>query len=86
MIRSGTDKTFTGYSREAVISSFERSYADANGVRRWKENNGFPFEDMLTDWLDLGLITQREMRASGDARRAEEKALIAEYFKRRIKP
>ena len=82
MIRTGTDKTFTGYSRETVIAKFSQSYFDDNGVRRWNVNNNIPFEDMLTDWLDLGLITQREVTASGDTRRAEEKAVIAEYFKR----
>lgn len=82
MLRTGTDKTFTGYSRETVIAKFSQSYFDDKGVRRWQSNDNIPFEDMLTDWLDLGLMTQREVTASRDARRTEEKAVIAEYFKR----
>lgn len=82
MLRKGSDKTFTGYSRETVVAKFFQSYFDDSGFRRWKSTNNIPFEDMLTDWMDLGLMTQREVTASGDARRQEEKAVIAEYFKR----
>lgn len=79
MKRSGTDNTFTGYTRIKLIENFGKSYNDINGVRRWQSNDRVPFEDMLTDWMDLDLISQDEIDTSLNARKDDLAAFFTEY-------
>ena len=81
MKRSGTNNTFTGSTRIDLIDKFGKSYNDMNGIRRWQSNDNVPFEDMLTDWMELDLISQEEVDASLDARKADLSVFFAEYRK-----
>jgi hypothetical protein len=50
-----------------------------DGICRWLNSGNIPFEDMLEDFLMLGLISVECCRNSVDLREEESAAKIAEY-------
>lgn len=50
-----------------------------NDVILWKSNNRSPMNDLLTNWLELGLILQVEFDATEKARDAQNQDFFAQY-------
>ena len=80
MIRDSRTQTFTGYSAEKLEKNFEDTYIQ-DGVVLWKSNNRSPFEDMLTDFMEAGFISQENVELSVAAKKEQDRIAIAEYVK-----
>lgn len=73
-------QTFTGYTAEKIAENFANAYIQ-DGVVYWKTNDRSPFEDMLTDFMEAGFISQENVDLTVAAKKAQDKAAIAEYIK-----
>ena len=71
-------KRLTGSTAE----DFAQGTVHTSGVYRWNSNGNVPFEDMLAEFLNAGLIDYRAYSRSNDARREDTAAFLAEYKKR----
>lgn len=80
MRRDPRTQTFTGYSAEKLIAQFEDAYIQ-DGVVYWKSNDRSPFEDMLTDFMEAGFISQENIDLTVAAKKEQDRAAIAEYIK-----
>lgn len=49
-------------------------------VRRWVQSNNVPFEDMLTDWMELGLITEKIVKDSLIIKNYEDSIAVDEFI------
>ena len=49
-------------------------------VRRWVQSNNVPFEDMLTDWKELGLITEKIVKDSLIIKNYEDSIAVDEFI------
>ena len=58
-------------------------YVDSNNVVRWISNDRIPFDDMLTSFLNAGLINKEAVINSSFIRKEEDKKSIEEYAARR---
>ena len=58
---------------------------DTNGVIRWNSSNNVPFDDMLTEFLIAGLVSQEEVLRSMSAREIEQEESLRAYFEMRKK-
>lgn len=56
MRRWGQYATYTGQTPDELREKFSQTYFREDGAVAWKSNGRVPFEDMLTDWQELGLI------------------------------
>lgn len=79
MRRDVRTNTFTGYTAEKLIAQFEQAYV-SEGVVYWKSNDRSPFEDMLTDFMEAGFISQENVDLTVAAKKAQDRAAIAEYI------
>ena len=50
-------------------------------VIRWKKSNNIPFEDMMTDWVELGLLTGDVADTSSKIKHYEDAIAVDEYIK-----
>jgi len=80
MRRDSRTQTFTGYTAEKIAENFANAYIQ-DGVVYWKTNDRSPFEDMLTDFMEAGFISQENVDLTIEAKKAQDKAAIAEYIK-----
>jgi hypothetical protein len=80
MIRDSRTQTFTGYTAEKLATQFENAYIQ-DGVVYWKSNDRSPFEDMLTDFMEAGFISQENVDLTIAAKKEQDRAAIAEYIK-----
>ena len=80
MLRDSRTQTFTGYTAEKIAENFANAYIQ-DGVVYWKTNDRSPFEDMLTDFMEAGFISQENVDLTIEAKKAQDKAAIAEYIK-----
>ena len=80
MRRDQRTQTFTGYTAEKIAENFANAYIQ-DGVVYWKTNDRSPFEDMLTDFMEAGFISQENVDLTIEAKKAQDKAAIAEYIK-----
>ena len=71
-------KLNNGTSNEIRARFFEEADV-VDGVCRWLSNGRVPFNDMLEDFLALGLITDEIANKSVDTREVETAASIQEY-------
>lgn len=56
---------------------------DTNGVIRWNSSNNVPFDDMLTEFLIGGLVTQEEVLRSMSMRKIEQEQFLEQYVANR---
>ena len=80
MRRDQRTQTFTGYTAEKIAENFAKAYIQ-DDVVYWKSNDRSPFEDMLTDFMEAGFISQENVDLTIEAKKAQDKAAIAEYIK-----
>lgn len=69
-----------GHSEEKVRQHFEDAYIDNEGVVRWMVNQQIPFNDLLTDFRTLGLITEDVHLYSNLLREKETDEFWEGYF------
>lgn len=79
MRRYPNTNTFTGYTVEKLTAQFEDAYVK-DGVVYWKSNNRSPFEDMLTDFMEAGFITEENIKLTVAAKAEQDRKAIAEYI------
>lgn len=83
MIRSKFTNTFTGGTLEKIIENFESAYINDDGVVLWRSNDCPPFEDMLVDFAEAGLISFVNVRKSIAVREEQSRKAIDAYIKGR---
>ena len=71
--------TYTGYETDKLIANFKDSHYK-NGAQRWNSNSRIPFEDMLTDWMELDLISETVLKESLVVREREDEESMKEYI------
>ena len=49
-------------------------------VQRWSKSNNVPFEDMLTDWMELKLIDQDQVKDGVIIKNYEDSVAVAEFI------
>lgn len=80
MRRDVRTNTFTGYTAEKIADNFAGAYLK-DGVVFWKSNDRSPFEDMLTDFMEAGFITEENVTATVAAKKQQDREAIAAYIK-----
>jgi len=75
---SSQQDTETGYTIQQLRMNFATVHINC-GVVRWDSNDRVPFDDMLNDFRDLGLIDRADVLLSQDAREIDNEAFLAEY-------
>ena len=69
-----------GHSEEKVRQHFADAYIDNEGIVRWMINQQIPFNDLLTDFRTLGLITEEVQLYSNLLREKETDEFWEGYF------
>ena len=77
-IHSSQQDTETGYTIAKLLTQFDDGRL-VDGVYRWWSNDRVPFSDMLNDFRDLTLLTQKDVLKSEEARNADNEVFFAEY-------
>lgn len=80
MRRDTRTQTFTGYTAEKLAEQFEEAYVH-EGVVYWMSNDRSPFEDMVTDFMEAGFISQENVDLTVAAKTDQDRAAIADYIK-----
>lgn len=79
MRRYPNTNTFTGYDADKLAKQFEEAYVK-DGVVYWKSNNRSPFEDMLTDFMEAGFITEENIALTKKAKEEQDMEAIMSYI------
>ena len=79
MRRYPNTNTFTGYTTEKLVEQFEGAYIK-DGVVYWKSNDRSPFEDMLTDFYEAGLIKEEMIKNTINAKAKQDEEAIMAYI------
>lgn len=79
MRRYPNTNTFTGYTAEELAENFENAYVK-DDVVYWKSNDRSPFEDMLTDFMEAGFITQENVDLTIAAKEMQDMEAIMDYI------
>lgn len=79
MRRDSRTNTFTGYDADKLAAQFEEAYLK-DGIVFWKSNDRSPFEDMLTDFMEAGFISQENVDLTVAAKKEQDRAAIAGYI------
>ena len=80
MRRDTRTQTFTGYTAEKIVETFARGYVDTfNQTFFWSSNDRVPFEDMLTDFFESGLISDEVLHTSNGYRKAQVSSFLDDY-------
>jgi len=74
--------TRTRYSHEYLKEQFQDAYIKDNIVF-WKSNDRSPFDDMLNDWFDLGLITVDQVNNTIMDKERQDLEAIIQYVNHR---
>ena len=80
MRRDLRTQTFTGYTAEKIAENFAGAYVK-DGVVYWKSNDRSPFEDMITDFMEAGFITEENVALTLKAKKEQDREAIAAYIK-----
>ena len=80
MRRDQRTQTFTGYTAEKIAENFAKAYIQ-DGVVYWKPDDRSPFEDMLTDFMEAGFISQENVDLTVEAKSTQDRAAIFDYIK-----
>ena len=76
----------SGYNEDQIKDNFEGTngetgaHIDDQGVVRWNSNDQIPFEDMLHDFRELGLIDEENQLHSNLLREKETEEFWEGYF------
>ena len=78
------NNTFTGYSAGYLFEKFGAT-DNRNGVIYWSTSPtaNIPNEDMLNDWFELDLITERELNTTIATKVVEKDVFLSAYIKAR---
>lgn len=68
------------FDEDGAREDFARARIE-NGVVRWNSNDNVPFDDMLFDFVTIGVIDEATRQRSNEARSADTAAFCAEYRK-----
>ena len=80
MKRDPRTQTFTGYTASKIVETFAGGYVDAfNQTFFWSSNDRVPFEDMLTDFFEAGLISDEVLYTSNGYRKAQVSSFLNDY-------
>lgn len=71
-----------GYSADRIKTEFGDTYVDNEGILRWMINQQIPFNDLLTDFRTLGLITEEVQLYSNLLREKETDEFWEGYFEK----
>ena len=66
---------------QETVTWWNKAYLDNDCIVRWKSNDRVPFADMLADFVEARLITQRVADDSEMIRQDEVTKFIGEYKK-----
>ena len=64
---------------KSINEVFADVYVDQFGIVRWKSNDNVPFEDMLADFTNNGLIDETIFTISVMHKESEDISVIEEY-------
>jgi hypothetical protein len=70
----------SGYTKERIEQEFQDTFIDNEGILRWTTNLQIPFDDMLTDFRTLGLISEDVQLYSNLLREKETDEFWQSYF------
>ena len=80
MKRDTRTQTFTGYTAEKIVETLAKGYVDTfNQTFFWSSNDRVPFEDMLTDFFEAGLISDEVLHTSNGYREAQVSSFLDDY-------
>ena len=80
MKRDPRTQTFTGYTASKIVETFASGYVDAvSQTFFWSSNDRVPFEDMLTDFFEAGLISAEVLHNSNECRYAQFSSFLDDY-------
>ena len=71
-----------GKTADQVRAEFQDTFVDTDGVLRWTTNLQIPFNDLLTDFRTLDLITEDVQLYSNLLREKETDEFWEGYFAR----
>lgn len=71
-----------GYSADRIKTEFGDTFVDNEGILRWMINQQIPFNDLLTDFRTLGLITEEVQLYSNLLREKETDEFWEGYFEK----
>ena len=72
----------SGYTKERIEQEFQDTFVDNEGILRWTVNLQIPFNDMLTDFRTLGLISEDVHLYSNLLREKETDEFWEGYFEK----
>ena len=84
--------TYTDRMSTDAINTLVEKYADSSKftdrlrkftVQRWSKSNNVPFEDMLTDWIELKLINRDQVKDGVIIKNYEDSVAVNEFIEAR---
>jgi len=80
MIRDTRTQTFTGYTEEKIVEYFADGYVEFfNEIFFWSSNDRVPFEDIITDFFEAGLISGEVLINSNAHRKVQVSSFLDDY-------
>ena len=75
----------TNYTDQQLMKYFMDSYIDGDHIVRWRSNDQIPFQDMLADFRELGLIDEDAQLGSSLLREREDEEFWTNYNQQEAK-
>mgnify|MGYP001058442851 CR=1 FL=1 len=67
------------FDEDKAREDWGRAHIDDDGVVRWNSNNNVPFDDMLYDFMSIGVIGPKTAARSEEARHVDNERFFEEY-------
>tara|TARA_B110000908_G_C10250485_1_gene451681 strand:+ start:2094 stop:2489 length:396 start_codon:yes stop_codon:yes gene_type:complete len=83
------DDSYTDEMASDTMNNLVKKYASTHKfsdrmrqftVLRWSKSKNIPFEDMLNDWMELGLITKQNINDSLIIKNYEDSVAVDEFI------
>lgn len=75
----------TNYTDRELMKYFMDSYIDGDHIVRWRSNDQIPFQDMLADFRELGLIDEDAQLGSSLLREREDEEFWTKHNQQEAK-
>jgi len=75
----------TNYTDRQLMKYFMDSYIDGDHIVRWRSNDQIPFQDMLADFRELGLIDEDAQLGSSLLREREDEEFWTKHNQQEAK-
>lgn len=75
----------TNYTDQQLMKYFMDSYIDGDHIVRWRSNDQIPFQDMLADFRELGLIDEDAQLGSSLLREREDEEFWTKHNQQEAK-